>query len=181
MVDKFNNDTLYQNDNYSDIDTKYKDLKLSHDHSAMVLVDVFRGQCTNELKLSQAVFRGKSIYELKLSHDHSALVLVDVFRGQCTYELKLSQAVFRGKNTYELKLSHDHSALVLVDVFKGQCTMEILKLLYENNTLYVLMPANCTDRLQPLDLRVNKSAKDWQTRVSRLVWLHYMQAARIWS
>ena len=44
------------------------------DHSALVLFDVFRGQCA---------------YELKLSPDHSALVLFDIFRGQCTYELKL--------------------------------------------------------------------------------------------
>ena len=58
----------------------------------------------------------------------------------------------------EVKLGPDHSALVL---FRGQCTEEMFKLLDENNILYVLVPANCTDRLQPLDLSVNKPAKDF--------------------
>ena len=60
-----------------------------------------------------------------------------------------------------LKLSDDHCALALFDVFKGQCTSEILKILEENNILFVTVPNNCTDRLQPLDLAVNKPAKDF--------------------
>ncbi len=59
----------------------------------------------------------------------------------------------------ELKLESDHPALVMFDVFmfKGQCTEE------DNNILYVLAPANRTDKLQPLysDLSVNKPAKDF--------------------
>lgn len=61
----------------------------------------------------------------------------------------------------KLKLSDDHPALVLFDVFKGQCTEEVLKLLQENSILYIFVPANTTDRLQPLDLSVNKPAKDF--------------------
>jgi len=60
-----------------------------------------------------------------------------------------------------LGLSNDHSALVLFDVFKGQCTSDVLKLLKDNNILYVTVPGNCTGRLQPLDLSVNKPAKDF--------------------
>ena len=60
-----------------------------------------------------------------------------------------------------LKLSSDHPALVIFDVFKGQCTEEVLKLLVDNNILYMLVPANTTDKLQPLDLSVNKPAKDF--------------------
>ena len=48
--------------------------------------------------------------------------------------------------------------MVLLDVFRGQCTEEILD---KNNTLYILLPANCTDRLQPIHLSVNKPAKDY--------------------
>jgi len=55
-----------------------------------------------------------------------------------------------------LGLRDDHTALVLFDVFKGQCTPQVLKLLEDNHTLYVTIPNNCTDRLQPLDLSVNK-------------------------
>jgi len=45
---------------------------------------------------------------------------------------------------------------LLFDNFKGQCTEKLLKLfdsIYEN---VVLIAANCTNRLQPLDLSVNK-------------------------
>ena len=65
------------------------------------------------------------------------------------------------KKWVQLDLSADHSALVLFDVFKGQCTSEILKLLEDNHILYVTIPNNCTDKLQPLDLSVNKPAKDF--------------------
>jgi len=65
------------------------------------------------------------------------------------------------KERESLGLSNDHSALVLFDVFKGQCTSHVLKLLKDNNILYVTVPGNCPDRLQPLDLSVNKPAKDF--------------------
>ena len=60
-----------------------------------------------------------------------------------------------------LGLTSNHSALVLFDVFKGQCTAEVLKLLKDNHILYVTIPNYCTDKLQPLDLSVNKPAKDF--------------------
>jgi len=60
-----------------------------------------------------------------------------------------------------LKLDDNHCALALFDVFKGQCTAKGLELLEENNILFVTVPNNCTNRLQPLDLSVNKPAKDF--------------------
>lgn len=60
----------------------------------------------------------------------------------------------------QLGLERNHCALVIFDVFKGQCTEKILTLL-EENILYVTVPSNCTDRLQPLDVSLNKSAKDF--------------------
>jgi hypothetical protein len=49
---------------------------------------------------------------------------------------------------------------VLFDRFKGQCTPNVLSILNKNNILFVVVPANCTDRLQPLDVSVNKAAKE---------------------
>ena len=64
----------------------------------------------------------------------------------------------------ELKLSQTHSCLVLFNTFRGQTTPNFLKVLEENNILIVEVPPNCTDRLQLLDLAVNKPLKDWMKR-----------------
>ncbi len=51
------------------------------------------------------------------------------------------------------------SALVIMDNFKGQTTPAVNKLLEDNNIQVSLLPANTTDRLQPMDLSVNKPVK----------------------
>ena len=52
-------------------------------------------------------------------------------------------------------------SLVIYDTFQGQCTKTILTMLKENNVHIIIVLANCTDRLQPLDLSVNKAAKEF--------------------
>ena len=69
----------------------------------------------------------------------------------------------------ELKLNQTHSCLVLFDSvqfdsFKRHITTDFLKVLEDNNILVVEVPPNCTDRLQPLDLAVNKPLKDQMKR-----------------
>jgi len=61
----------------------------------------------------------------------------------------------------ELGLSSDHRSLVIFDRFKGQCTEAVLKMLEENHIDVLLVPANCTDGLQPLDVSINKAVKDF--------------------
>lgn len=51
--------------------------------------------------------------------------------------------------------------MVIFDRFKGQCTEQILSLLANNNILIAVVPGNCTDRLQPLDVSVNKAVKEF--------------------
>ena len=60
----------------------------------------------------------------------------------------------------KLSLQEDHAALVIFDKFKGQCTTNILSLLESNHIRLVVVPSNCTDRLQPLDVSVNKAVKE---------------------
>lgn len=50
--------------------------------------------------------------------------------------------------------------MAIFDVFRGQTVDEVYKLLEENHISVVLVTSNCTDKLQPLDLSVNKPAKD---------------------
>lgn len=49
---------------------------------------------------------------------------------------------------------------MIYDRFKEQCTPGVLELLEKNDIDLVLVPANCTDRLQPLDISVNEAAKN---------------------
>ena len=59
-----------------------------------------------------------------------------------------------------LNLSKDYPALAIFDNFKAQCTSAFLTQLDHNNINVVLVPPNCTDRLQPLDVSVNKAVKN---------------------
>ena len=61
----------------------------------------------------------------------------------------------------QLGLDLKHTGLVILDEFKGQTTSRVLNLLQSNDLMYVIVPPNCTDRLQPLDVSVNRSAKQF--------------------
>ena len=49
--------------------------------------------------------------------------------------------------------------MAIFDNFKGQIIKKVVDALEQNNIQSVLIPANCTDRLQPMDIFVNKSIK----------------------
>ena len=59
-----------------------------------------------------------------------------------------------------LKLDKTHPALAIFDCFRGQTTPESYSLFEKHNIIFVQVPANCTDKLQPLDVSVNKRIKD---------------------
>ena len=48
---------------------------------------------------------------------------------------------------------------LMFDHFKAQLTAHVIDILDHHNILVIDIPANCTDRLQPLDVSVNKSIK----------------------
>ena len=64
----------------------------------------------------------------------------------------------------ELQLECNYPALVIFDNFSGQNTEQVLKHLQDNCVHFIQVPANCMDRLQPLDISVNKAAKDFLRR-----------------
>ena len=47
-----------------------------------------------------------------------------------------------------------------MDGFRGQTTESVMDLLKENNVVAIRVPSNCTDKLQPVDVSVNKPIKD---------------------
>ena len=59
-----------------------------------------------------------------------------------------------------MELDKSHTALVLFDCFGGQTTAAIESLLQKNNIITVKIPPNCTDKLQPMDISINKPMKD---------------------
>lgn len=59
-----------------------------------------------------------------------------------------------------LGLEETYTALVLFDRLRGQNTTEFLELLEAHNIHFVKIPPNTTDKLQPLDILVNKTTKD---------------------
>ena len=61
-------------------------------------------------------------------------------------------------------ISDDKPALVIMDNFKGQVTVAVNDLLEQHNIHVCLLPPNTTDLLQPMDLSVNKPAKDFLRR-----------------
>ena len=55
----------------------------------------------------------------------------------------------------------DKPALVIMDNFKGQKTSSINQILEDHNIHVSLIPPNTTDLLQPMDVAINKPAKDF--------------------
>lgn len=52
-------------------------------------------------------------------------------------------------------------ALVIMDNFSGQTTPSVMEKMEEEGIIVVMVPPGTTDRLQPLDISVNKPAKDF--------------------
>ena len=68
------------------------------------------------------------------------------------------------EKTRDESFEEDTPALIIMDNFKGQITSSVNSLLEANNIHVCLLPANTTDRLQPMDISVNKPAKDFLKR-----------------
>lgn len=127
---------------------------------------VFGCSVTGDFLPIQIIYKGKTKkclpsfafppdWHVTFSHNH--------WSNECTMQDYINKVLlpYIKRKRIELKLSSDQRALVIFDQFKGQCTSSILELLEENNISIVTVPANCTDRLQPLDVSVNKPAKNF--------------------
>ena len=127
---------------------------------------VFTGTMSGDFLPVQLVYKGKtarclptinfpSDWHLTFSENHwcNESTMVD-------YVQKIFLPYVNHKRK-ELGLDETHPALAIFDEFKGQTTDTIINLLTTNNVYYVIVPPNCTDKLQPLDVSVKKPAKDF--------------------
>ena len=80
----------------------------------------------------------------------------------CSTLIKFSYVPYVTKTRKEQNLPPNQCCIVIFDRFKAQCTTTVLQVLEENNYILVaLVPPHCTDILQPLDIAVNKSVKEF--------------------
>ena len=68
---------------------------------------------------------------------------------------------FVSRVRHDLGVGKEQAALAIFDRFRGQLTANVIRALADYNIQSVLVPAGCTDELQPLDLTVNKVAKSF--------------------
>lgn len=125
---------------------------------------VFAGSLTGDFLPPQLIYKGTtkrclpgvnfpSDWHITQSHNH--------WSNESTMKAYIEKILLPYINSKrrDLKLHPDYPALVIFDKFTGQGTESLLKLLEDNHIHVVMVPANCTDRLQPLDVSVNKPAK----------------------
>ena len=127
---------------------------------------VFAGSLTGDFLPPQLIYKGKtkrclpsvsfpSDWHITCSHNHWA-------NGETMkHYLEKILIPYVIEKRKELKLASHHPALVIFDKFTGQGTSDVLKLLEQHHINFVMVPANTTDRLQPLDVSVNKPAKEF--------------------
>ena len=60
----------------------------------------------------------------------------------------------------KLDLPLGQKALMILDFFSAQLGEDFRQLMLSKNLVYVYVPANCTSKLQPMDLSVQKCVKD---------------------
>lgn len=130
------------------------------------LTAVFAGSMTGEFLPPQLIYQGKThrcIPKVEFPDDWDVTFSANHWSNERTmtdYIEKILLPYVEGKRQ-ELQLASCYPALVIFDNFKAQCTAEILQMLDDHHIYVILLPPNCTDRLQPMDLSVNKPAKDF--------------------
>ena len=65
------------------------------------------------------------------------------------------------KNVRKAKGYPDEQMRLIMDTFKGQGSDEVAKLCRKNNCDLIIVPHNLTNNFQPLDITVNKPAKNF--------------------
>ena len=127
---------------------------------------LFCGTITGEFLPLQLIYQGKTaacLPQMKFPDDWHVTCTDNHWSNEETMKLYIDKIIlpYVQSKRKELKLSEDYPALAIFDVFKGQQTGNVTSILEKNNIYAVNIPANCTDKLQPMDLSVNRAAKEF--------------------
>ena len=127
---------------------------------------VLAGSMTGDFLPLQVIYGGSTkrcIPNVTFPEDWDVTFTPNHWANEATTESYISKIMvpYFDKKRSLLGLAQEHPALVIFDRFKGQCTDKIYSLLEENHIYFTIVPPNCTDRLQPLDVSVNKSVKEF--------------------
>ena len=127
---------------------------------------VLAGTMAGDFLPIQLVYQGttrRCLPSFKFPQDWDVTYSPNHWSNEVTMASYLQKIIFPyiRKKQNELNLPAEYPALLLFDNFNGQCTETLLKMIDDNNINTVIIPANCTNRLQPLDLSVNKAVKNF--------------------
>ena len=129
-----------------------------------LITAVFCGSLTGDFLPVQVIYKGKTArchprYQFPdnwhVTHSHSH------WSTEVTMLDYVKEIIIPYVASQRDMLNKDCPALVIVDNFKEQVTSSILDLLEQNEIHVCLLPPNTTDRLQPMDISVNKPAKEF--------------------
>ena len=125
---------------------------------------VFAGTFTGSFLPPQLIYKGttkRCFPTVKFPNDWHITCSDNHWSNESTMIVYLQNILFPyiDCKREQLKLGANFPVLVIFDNFKAQRTEKVLKLLEDHHIHVVMVPANCMDRLQPLDVSVNKSIK----------------------
>jgi hypothetical protein len=127
---------------------------------------VFCGSLTGDFLPIQVIYKGKTERchpKFKFPSDWHVTHSPKHWSTEETMVQYIEQIIIPYVNSRR-EMVGDKPALVIMDNFKGQVTTKINDLLEANDIHVCLLPPNTTDVLQPMDISVNKPAKDYLKR-----------------
>ena len=134
-------------------------------HDKRQITAVFCAALTGELLSLQLIYQGKTTACLPRfafpSEWNVTYTLNHWSNEQKTKEYICKIVVPCVKEKRKAHGKPNQTALAIFDEFKGQVTDNVYNLLDNHNIQVVKIPPNCTDRLQLMDLSINKSVKDY--------------------
>ena len=145
--------------NWTMNEAKAKRVVIANSDDKTQITAVLAATITGEYFPVQLVYKGKTT---RCHPDWDVWHSPNHWSDEDTMERYIQKIIIPSVNSKRemLKLQKQHPALAIIDCFKGQTTSRILSLLRENNIVPVIVPANCTDKLQPIDVSINKPIKD---------------------